>query len=172
MLWPLCSGVREAVVENVLLHAAGPGAVLAQGRARLPEEPVVGQCAQRHQDTSRAGHQGERLYEEAARVPAADCGPVRVFIPDERLEGAGQLDRDHQLRVRCLFRTSSGRRCGQPKAVPAAPVAHFQDQIASGGLHFTKELKGQSNWLVSFNFAEGATGNTRGQNWATSAGVR
>lgn len=133
LLWPLCSGVRQAVVEDAVLHATGLGPVRAQGRARLQEEPVVGQRAQRHQDTPRTGHQGQRLHEEAARVPAADGGPVRVPVPDERLQGAGQLDRDHQLRVRCLLRSSAGRRRRQSEAVPATTVAHLQDQVASGG---------------------------------------
>ena len=131
-----CSTVRPAVVEDVLLHVAWPGAVPAQGRARLPEEPDVGQRAQRDPHPPCAGDARERLHQEAARVPAADGRPVGVSVPDERLEGAAVVDRHDQLCVRLVFCPAARGRCRQPEEISATVATVHPQSPAVGRFPF------------------------------------
>lgn len=55
----------------------------------------IRQSAQCNTHTSRTGHHGQRLYQEATCVPAANCRPGRVSIPDRRFRGAALMGRDY-----------------------------------------------------------------------------
>lgn len=114
------SPIREAVVEDVLLHAPRPCALSAQRRARLPQESDVGQRSQRDSNSPRARDKGKRLHQKAARFPTPNRRPIGVSVPDEWFQRAAVVDRYDQLCVRFVLGTTAGGRCWQPKTLPEA----------------------------------------------------
>lgn len=77
------SSTGQARVEDVLLHAARPGAVPTQGRAWVPQVTTERQPSQCCADTPRPSHKGCRLHQKVARVSTGDCRPGGVPLPDQ-----------------------------------------------------------------------------------------
>ena len=77
------SSVWQAKLAHVLLHSTRFSLVFAQGRAWLPKEPDIRQCAQCHPNPPRLGNKGHRLQKKAFRLPAADGRPGGIPLPNK-----------------------------------------------------------------------------------------
>lgn len=130
LLWILYSSVREALMEDVLLHAArSTRHVSAQGWTRIPQESgetltnislkveltnrfflaALWQRSQCYSNTPRTGDQGQWLHQKAARLPAANVRSIGISFPDERLEGAAVVDWYNQFRLCLIFGAAAWR---------------------------------------------------------------